>query len=132
VLAVALAAQALCDSGVTVLRDKLSHGVPPNVTLRLFVWVFAVDAALTPVGVLAGVAGERQPFAVAFVLPLMGLLALFARERRTRIQLRLIEFFVIAGRQYGLAWRATSWIRCGVPVSSKFQNGDSERWRPVS
>jgi chaperonin GroEL len=31
-----------------------------------------------------------------------------------------------------LAWRATSWIRCGVPVSSNFQNGDSERWRPVS
>ena len=86
VLALALAAQAFCDSGVTVLRDKLSHGVPPNVTLRLFVWVFAVDAALTPVGVLAGVAGERQPFAVAFVLPLMGLLALFARERRTRIE----------------------------------------------
>jgi putative nucleotidyltransferase with HDIG domain len=86
VLALALVAQAVCDAGVTILRDKLSHGVPPKVTLRLFVWVFAVDAALTPVGVLAGVAGERQPLAVAFVLPLMGLLALFARERRTRME----------------------------------------------
>ncbi len=35
-------------------------------------------------------------------------------------------------RQYGLAWRASSWIRCGAQVSSKFQNGDSVRWRPVS
>jgi HD-GYP domain-containing protein (c-di-GMP phosphodiesterase class II) len=86
VLALALVAQALCDAGVTVLRDKLSHGVPPTVALRLFGWVFAVDAALTPVGVLAGVAGESRPFAVAFVLPLLGLLVVFARERRARIE----------------------------------------------
>jgi HD-GYP domain-containing protein (c-di-GMP phosphodiesterase class II) len=86
VLALALVAQALCDAGVTVLRDKLSHGVPPKLALRLFVWVFAVDAALTPVGVLAGVAGETEPLAVALVFPLMGLLAVFARERRQRIE----------------------------------------------
>ena len=86
VLLVALVAQALCDAGVTVLRDKLAHGVPPTVSLRLFGWVFAVDAALTPVGVLAGVSGESRPFAVAFVLPLLGLLVVFARERRARIE----------------------------------------------
>src|SRR5919197_166987 len=34
VLALALVAQAACDAGVTVLRDKLSHGVPPNLALR--------------------------------------------------------------------------------------------------
>ena len=86
VLVLALVAQAVCDAGATVLRDKLSHGVPPNVALRLFVWVFAVDAALTPVGVLAGVAGNGHPLAVTFVLPLVGLLAVFARERRVRIE----------------------------------------------
>jgi putative nucleotidyltransferase with HDIG domain len=85
-LAAALVAQAACDAGVTMLRDRLSHGVPPSVTLRLFAWVFAVDAALAPAGVLAGVAGESRPFAVAFVLPLLGLLAVFARERRARIE----------------------------------------------
>jgi HD-GYP domain-containing protein (c-di-GMP phosphodiesterase class II) len=85
VLGLALVAQGVCDAGVTVLRDKLSHGVPPTVALRLLVWVFAVDAALAPVGVLAGVAGDVQPLAVAAVLPLMGLLALFARERSARI-----------------------------------------------
>jgi HD-GYP domain-containing protein (c-di-GMP phosphodiesterase class II) len=86
VLALALAAQAVCDAGVTVLRDRLSHDVPPNVALRLFVWVLAVDVALTPIGVLAGIAGESQPLAVVAVLPLMGLLALFARERSQRIE----------------------------------------------
>jgi HD-GYP domain-containing protein (c-di-GMP phosphodiesterase class II) len=86
VLALALVAQALCDAGATVLRDKLSHDVPPSVALRLLVWVFAVDVALTPVGLLAGISGETHPLAVAAVLPLMGLLALFARERRQRIE----------------------------------------------
>jgi HD-GYP domain-containing protein (c-di-GMP phosphodiesterase class II) len=85
VLALALIAQALCDAGVTVARDNVAHGVPARVSLQLFVWVFAVDAALTPIGVLAGIAGEREPLAVVAVLPLMGLLALFARERRERI-----------------------------------------------
>jgi HD-GYP domain-containing protein (c-di-GMP phosphodiesterase class II) len=85
VLALALVAQAICDAGVTLLRDKLSHDVPPDLGLRLFAWVFVVDAALTPVGVLAGVAGEHDPFAVAFVLPLLALLALFARDRREHI-----------------------------------------------
>src|SRR5690242_5880099 len=85
VLALALVAQAVCDAGATVARDKVAHGVPARVSLQLFVWVFAVDAALTPIGVLAGIAGEREPLAVVAVLPLMGLLALFARERRERI-----------------------------------------------
>jgi putative nucleotidyltransferase with HDIG domain len=97
VLAAALVAQAACDAGVTVLRDRLSHGVPPSVTLRLFGWVFAVDAALAPAGVLAGVAGESTPYAVAFVLPLLGLLAVFARERRARIEHALALSYAYRG-----------------------------------
>jgi putative nucleotidyltransferase with HDIG domain len=85
VLALALAAQALFDAGFTGLRIWLALGVPPPLQLRLFAWVFAVDAALAPVGILAGVAGEGQPLAVAFVLPIMALLAVFARERRAHI-----------------------------------------------
>jgi putative nucleotidyltransferase with HDIG domain len=85
VLALALAAQALFDAGFTGLRIWLALGTPPQMQLRLFAWVLTVDAALAPVGVLAGVAGERQPLAVALVLPIMGLLAFFARERRAHI-----------------------------------------------
>ena len=85
VLALALVAQAACDVGFTMVRERIAHGVPPMAVLRFFVWVFAVDVALAPVGVLAGFAGERAPLAVAAVLPLMGLLVLFARERRAHI-----------------------------------------------
>src|SRR4051794_5530428 len=85
VLAVALGAQAVCDAGFTGLRIWLALGTPPQMQLRLFAWVLTVDAALAPVGILAGVAGQRQPLAVALVLPIMGLLAFFARERRAHI-----------------------------------------------
>jgi HD-GYP domain-containing protein (c-di-GMP phosphodiesterase class II) len=85
VLALALVAQVLCDAGVTVVRDRIVHGVPPRIALRFLEWVFAVDVALAPVGVLAGVAAQTQPLAVAAVLPLMGLLVVFARERRAHI-----------------------------------------------
>ena len=85
VLAVALGAQAVCDAGFTGLRIWLALGTPPQMQLRLFAWVLTVDAALAPVGILAGVAGETQPLAVVLVLPIMGLLAFFARERRAHI-----------------------------------------------
>jgi putative nucleotidyltransferase with HDIG domain len=85
VLAVALGAQAVWDAGFTGLRIWLALGTPPQMQLRLFAWVLSVDAALAPVGILAGVAGESQPLAVALVLPIMGLLAFFARERRAHI-----------------------------------------------
>jgi putative nucleotidyltransferase with HDIG domain len=85
VLAVALGAQAVCDAGFTGLRIWLALGTPPQMQLHLFAWVLTVDAALAPVGILAGVAGEGQPLAVALVLPIMGLLAFFARERRAHI-----------------------------------------------
>jgi HD-GYP domain-containing protein (c-di-GMP phosphodiesterase class II) len=85
VLAAALVAQAIFDFGFTSLRIWLALGTPPQMQLRLFAWVLAVDAALAPVGILAGVAAERQPLALALVLPIMGLLALFASERRAHI-----------------------------------------------
>src|SRR6266536_1985538 len=86
VLALALVAQAAGDAGLTMLRERIARGVPPAAIASFFVWIFAVDAALAPIGVLAGVAGERRPLAVAAVLPLMGVLVLFARERRARIE----------------------------------------------
>jgi putative nucleotidyltransferase with HDIG domain len=86
VLALALVAQAACDVGVSMIRDRFAHGVPPQLLVRLMAWIFAVDAALAAIGVLAGVAGETEPLAVALVFPLMGLLAVFARERRQRIE----------------------------------------------
>jgi putative nucleotidyltransferase with HDIG domain len=85
VLALALASQVVFDAAFGTLRERLEIGISPELQLRLLVWIYAVDVALAPIGVLAGVAAERTPVAVALVLPLMGLFVVFARERRERI-----------------------------------------------
>jgi HD-GYP domain-containing protein (c-di-GMP phosphodiesterase class II) len=86
ILAVALVAQIVFDAGFGMTRVWLALGVSPQLQLRLLGWIYAVDVALAPIGVLAGVAAERTPVAVALVLPLMGLFVFFARERRERIE----------------------------------------------
>jgi HD-GYP domain-containing protein (c-di-GMP phosphodiesterase class II) len=49
------------------------------------VWIWAVDLALTPVAIVAALGCISDPWLVVFSLPLMGLLAYFARERQVRI-----------------------------------------------
>jgi HD-GYP domain-containing protein (c-di-GMP phosphodiesterase class II) len=49
------------------------------------VWIFAVDSALTPIALLAALGCSAHPALVVFTLPLIGLLAYFARERQVRI-----------------------------------------------
>jgi putative nucleotidyltransferase with HDIG domain len=48
--------------------------------------VYAVDAALAPVGMLAAWAMTETRWAAAALLPLIGVLRVFARERRHRVQ----------------------------------------------
>ncbi|MGZ6695442.1 MAG: HD-GYP domain-containing protein [Solirubrobacteraceae bacterium] len=86
VYVLALGAQFVVDVGASTLREWLANGVPPRLQVSLFGWLVLVDALLAPAGLLAAVAGARNPVAVALVLPTMGLLAVFARERRERIE----------------------------------------------
>ncbi len=44
-----------------------------------------VDAVLAPVGLAVAFAGRGEPYSILLVLPLVGLLGVFARERRARI-----------------------------------------------
>jgi HD-GYP domain-containing protein (c-di-GMP phosphodiesterase class II) len=85
VYALALAAQFAFDFGSTALRDRLGLGVSPLSLLRFMVWIWAVDFALTPIALLAALGCRTHPLLVVFTLPLIGLLAYFARERQVRI-----------------------------------------------
>jgi HD-GYP domain-containing protein (c-di-GMP phosphodiesterase class II) len=85
VYALALLAQFAFDFGSTALRDRLALGVSPWSLLRFMVWIWAVDSALTPIAILAALGCRAHPSLVVFSLPLIGLLAYFARERRVRI-----------------------------------------------
>jgi putative nucleotidyltransferase with HDIG domain len=81
----ALASQFAGDTATGMAREWLVLGVPPRLQLRLTGLVFLVDILLTPIGLLAALVAQDAPLAFLLVLPLAGLLAIFARERAARI-----------------------------------------------
>jgi HD-GYP domain-containing protein (c-di-GMP phosphodiesterase class II) len=85
VYVVALAAQFGVDLVASGGRDWYARGVPPWTQLRFMGLAFLVDAALAPIGLLAALAAFGNTWAIAAVLPLLGLLKLFANERQVRI-----------------------------------------------
>src|SRR3954452_9161783 len=85
IYALALLSQFVFDFGSTAARDRLGLGVSASSLLRFMVWIWAVDSALTPVAILAALGSRGHPWLVVFSLPLIGLLAYFARERQVRI-----------------------------------------------
>ena len=81
----ALATQFAGDTATGVAREWLVLGVPPRLQLRMTGLVFLVDTLLTPIGLLAALVAQDEPLAFLLVLPLVALLAIFARERAARI-----------------------------------------------
>ncbi|HEY7455580.1 MAG TPA: HD-GYP domain-containing protein [Thermoleophilaceae bacterium] len=86
VLIAALVAQVAVDNGVATLRDWAGLGISPKLQPSLFGWVTLVDVLLSPVGLLAAMAAVAEPYAVLLVLPLAGLLLVFALERGARVR----------------------------------------------
>ena len=86
VLLAALAAQVITDNGVAALRDRAGLGIPLKLQRSLGGWVTLVDILLAPVGLLAAMAAVSEPYAVLLVLPLAGLLLVFALERGERVR----------------------------------------------
>jgi len=85
IYALAVVAQFAFDFGSTALRDRLGLGVSPLSLVRFMAWIWAVDSALTPIAVVTALGCRLHPWLVVFTLPLIGLLAYFARERQVRI-----------------------------------------------
>jgi HD-GYP domain-containing protein (c-di-GMP phosphodiesterase class II) len=86
VLVLALVAQFAVDLVAVALTDWLALGIRPELGLGLMSWVVLVDVLLAPIGLAGALASEQAPYAFLLVLPLAGLLWVFARERSTRIQ----------------------------------------------
>jgi HD-GYP domain-containing protein (c-di-GMP phosphodiesterase class II) len=63
-------------TGKATLRDQLSESL----------LVYEIDAALAPVGLLAAVATDVNPWYGILLMPMFGVLAVFAGERRTRLR----------------------------------------------
>ena len=78
---VALGSQFLFDFGFHALRERLALGISPRRLFGFICWAWLVDLALAPVGLAIAIAATGQPAAVVLAVPLVALLAFFARER---------------------------------------------------
>ena len=81
----ALGAQILFDYASSAGREWVAFGLQPKAHLRFMGWVWAVDAALAPLGLAVAFPAVDHVGAVLLVLPLVGLLALFAQQRKIGI-----------------------------------------------
>jgi putative nucleotidyltransferase with HDIG domain len=81
----ALTAQFALDLTVNAGRDWFELGVPPRLSLADNGWIYAVDALLAPVGLLAAAAATIEPWLFLLVVPQVVLLDVFARERQRRL-----------------------------------------------
>jgi putative nucleotidyltransferase with HDIG domain len=84
-LVVLLSVQFAGDLASTLLGERIAHGVRPQALIGPMLWVFLVDCMLAPVGLLAAIVAFHEPATVLLLLPLMVLVAVFARERTNRI-----------------------------------------------
>ncbi|MFL6010562.1 MAG: HD-GYP domain-containing protein [Gaiellaceae bacterium] len=81
----ALAAQFAVEFACAASFDWYVNGVKPATQLPYMGWAVLVDTALAPIGLAVALAAVGHPAAALLVLPLVGLLREFARERRARI-----------------------------------------------
>jgi putative nucleotidyltransferase with HDIG domain len=83
-LLAALGAQFFVDFSAATIYFGIARGA----SLRSQVsdsWVYVIDAALSGVGLVVAEQMRSDPSAVVAVVPLLGLLAMFARERQGRL-----------------------------------------------
>lgn len=85
VFLVALAAQFALQVAIAAVEGQVSGGASLSSQRRSLQWVLLVELALAPVGLVTAAATLSFPGGVLLVLPLVGILAIFAGERRARI-----------------------------------------------
>ena len=84
-LLAALVAQFVADFVVSAVRFAIRRGA----SLRSQcgeMWVYGIDASLSVIGLLVGELLHATPAAALAPVPLLGLLAMFSRERHQRLQ----------------------------------------------
>jgi len=86
VYALALLAQFAFDFAASAARGGLIDGTSPRVGLRLIAPVYALDAALAPIGLLTAFAAiELGPSICLLVVPLAAVLTVLSHERQVRV-----------------------------------------------
>ncbi len=118
VFAGALATQFALDFGSAAAREKIALGFSPREHLRYMRWVWLVDASLAPVALLLAAGAVDHPYTFVLGMPLVGLLAYFARERRARIDQAL---------ELSHAYRGTAFLLGDVVEADDAYTGSHSR-----
>ncbi len=118
----ALAAQLAFDPIFSTLREWIALGISPRLQPELSDLVMVVDALLAPIGFMAALVGTEHSGGWLLVLPLLGLIAVFARERQARIEHAL---------ELGRAYRGTTLLLSDVLEADDEYTG-SHSWGVVT
>jgi HD-GYP domain-containing protein (c-di-GMP phosphodiesterase class II) len=117
VYVLALAAQFGFDLTHSVI-GSLANNIRPKTVLRFMRYVYAVDAALAPVGLALAFAAREHVYLAALALPLVGLLQTFSRERQKRIDHAL---------ELSAAYRGTAFLLGDVVEADDAYTGSHSR-----
>jgi putative nucleotidyltransferase with HDIG domain len=92
ILLLALLAQFACDLTANAVRESLLHDITLRELLAEVRQVYALDLALSPLGLAIAFATSpvQSQWSVLLIAPLFGVLRLFSRERRARLE-QLVE-----------------------------------------
>jgi HD-GYP domain-containing protein (c-di-GMP phosphodiesterase class II) len=116
-LLAALVAQCSVDFVVAKMYDGITYNASIGAQLRE-TWVFAVDAALSGIGLVVAQDLHHAPSEVLFLVPLLALFAVFARERNSRLR-GLLEL--------SSAYRGTALVLSDVVESDDHYTGQHSR-----
>jgi HD-GYP domain-containing protein (c-di-GMP phosphodiesterase class II) len=114
----ALATQFTADFATTTVREWWALGISPRRLVPPMAWVFLVDATLAPIGLAIAFTAASSEIALLLALPLLGLIAIFAREREVRID-RTLEL--------SNAYRGTAFLLGDVVEADDAYTGSHSR-----
>ena len=83
---VALVAQFAFDFLATAARELYEYGIRVRDQVTDAIWIWTVDGLLSPIALVASTLGPQQSLVFLTLMPLLGLLWLFAHERRSRLE----------------------------------------------
>jgi putative nucleotidyltransferase with HDIG domain len=86
VLVAMLVAQIGTDFALSLLWQRMTTRASVADQLDEAFMVYVVDVALAPVGLVAALSIDESPWYLMALIPLFGVLAVFAAERRTRLE----------------------------------------------
>ena len=80
-----LVAQIGTDFLISSIFHLRTQNIPFHEQLLESLWVYGIDVALAPVGLMAAIAADASPVYFLLLSPMFAVLAVFAGERRTRL-----------------------------------------------